>query len=44
MLEGPEQVFVGSRPSTLPARVNRVLADAAVRMATALQHLGYVGR
>ena len=44
VLEGPEQVFVGSRPSTLSARVNRVLADAAVRMATALQHLGYVGR
>ncbi len=44
MLEGPEGVFVGSRPSTLPARVNRVLADAAVRVATALQHLGYVGR
>ena len=44
VLEGPEQVFVGSRPSTLPARVNRVLADTAVRVATALQHLGYVGR
>ena len=44
VLEGPEQVFVGSRPSTLPAQVNRVLADAAVRVATALQHLGYVGR
>ena len=44
VLEGPEQVFVGSRPSTLPARVNRVLADASVRVATALQHLGYVGR
>ena len=39
-----EQVFVGSRPSTLPARVNRVIADAAVRVAIALQHLGYVGR
>ena len=44
VLEGPEQVFVGSRPSMLPARVNRVLADAAVRVATALQYLGYVGR
>ena len=44
VLEGPEQVFVGSRPSTLPARVNRVLAETAVRVATALQHLGYVGR
>ena len=44
VLEGPERVFVGSRPSTLPARVNQVLADTAVRVATALQHLGYVGR
>ncbi len=39
-----EQVFVGSRPSRLPERVNRVFADAAVRVAIALQHLGYVGR
>ena len=44
MLEGPEGLFVGSRPSTLPARANRVLADAAVRVATALQHLGNVDR
>ena len=44
VLEGPEQVFVGSRPSTLPEQVNRVLADSAVRVAIALQHLGYVGR
>ena len=44
LLEGPEQVFVGSRPTTLPARVTGVLADAAVRVATALQQVGYVGR
>ena len=44
VLEGPERVFVGSRPSTLPAPVNQVLADSALRVATALQHLGYVGR
>ena len=44
VLEGPEQVFVGSRPSTLPERVNRVVADAALRVAAALQQLGYVGR
>jgi len=44
VLEGAEQVFVGSRPSTLPAAVNRALADAALRVATALQQLGYVGR
>ena len=44
VLKGREQVFVGSRPTTLPAPVNRVLAEAAIRVATALQHLGYVGR
>ena len=43
VLAGPEQIFVGSRPSTLPAPVNRAVADAAVRVATALQQLGYVG-
>ena len=44
VLTGREQVFVGSRPTTLPPPVNRVLAEAAIRVATALQHLGYVGR
>jgi hypothetical protein len=44
VLQGPRQVFVGSRPSTLPEPVNRALADAATRVAKALQQLGYVGR
>ena len=44
ILEGPAQLFVGSRPSTLPAPVNRALADASRRVAGALQALGYVGR
>jgi hypothetical protein len=44
VLEGAEQVFVGSRPSTLPPAVNQALADAALRVTTALQPLGYVGR
>ena len=44
VLAGSEQVFVGSRPSTLPVPVNRAVAEAAVRVATALQQLGYVGR
>ena len=44
LLAGAEQLFVGSRPSTLPAPVNRALADASRRVAGALQALGYVGR
>ncbi len=44
ILEGRRKVFVGSRPSTLPDPVNRRLAQAAGRVAEALQALGYVGR
>jgi len=44
ILEGPQKVFVGSRPSGLPGPVNEALARAAVTVATALQSLGYVGR
>lgn len=44
ILRGPEQVFVGSRPSTLPAGVNEGLASAARQVAGSLQQLGYVGR
>ncbi len=44
ILEGKERVFVGSRPSTLPAPVNRKLGADAIRVAAALQELGYVGR
>ena len=44
ILTGEEGVFVGSRPSTLPASVNRRLGEAALRIAAAFQTLGYVGR
>jgi hypothetical protein len=44
ILEGERRVFVGSRPSTLPEEANRRLADAAGRVAEALQALGYAGR
>jgi len=44
ILEGPQKVFVGSRPSGLPGPVNEALARAAILVATALQRLGYVGR
>jgi hypothetical protein len=44
ILSGPERVFVGSRPSTLPDPVNRALVEASFVMATVFQHLGYVGR
>ena len=44
ILQGQRKVFVGSRPSTLPAPVNRRLAQAAGRVAEALQSLGYIGR
>ena len=44
ILEGPEQVFVGSRPSLLPQPIKDRLADAGLKVAAALQELGYVGR
>ena len=44
LLEGPERVFVGSRPTTMPTAVNDALASAALRVAGALQELGYIGR
>ena len=44
ILEGEERLFVGSRPSTLPAPVNRTLAASSGQVAGALQALGYVGR
>lgn len=44
ILEGEEKVFLGSRPSTLDPEVNEVLIEASLRVATALQFLGYVGR
>lgn len=44
ILEGEQKVFVGSRPSGLPQRVNEALGSSAILVASALQELGYVGR
>jgi hypothetical protein len=44
LLEGRRKVFVGSRPSTLPQRVNSAATEGSMAVALALQALGYVGR
>lgn len=44
ILEGPEKVFVGSRPLKLTHPIAVELGIASTRVATALQELGYVGR
>lgn len=44
ILDGPERMFVGSRPSTMPLAVNEALTQASLQVATALQQMGYVGR
>lgn len=44
ILDGPERVFVGSRPSTLPEPVNQALGDASLQVCKVLQQMGYVGR
>lgn len=44
ILEGDEQVFVGSRPSTLDEVVNASIAKASIAVAAAFQEMGYVGR
>ncbi len=44
ILKGKRGVFVGSRPSTLPEAVSRRMIGASLRLAEALQRLGYVGR
>ena len=44
ILEGEAGIFVGSRPSALPAVVEERLAHASLVVATALQQLGYLGR
>jgi hypothetical protein len=44
LLEGEHGVFLGSRPSTLPEPVDRALSESSLRVASALQALGYVGR
>ena len=44
LLEGPEKVFLGSRPSQLPTAVQRELRRVSMAVAAAFQTLGYVGR
>lgn len=44
ILEGPEKVFVGSRPSTLGPELDKRIGDGAVAVAESLQYLGYTGR
>jgi hypothetical protein len=44
LLEGDDQVFLGSRPSKLPRPVQDALSRAARTVARALQNRGYVGR
>ena len=44
LLEGEQGVFLGSRPSTLPAPVNEALGRASLQVASGLQALGYAGR
>jgi hypothetical protein len=44
ILEGEECSFVGSVPAELPERWQRRLAEDAMRLASALQFLGYFGR
>jgi hypothetical protein len=44
LLKGEERVFVGSRPSRLPAAVNWMIGRAALQVSAAFQAMGYVGR
>ena len=44
ILEGEEQVFLGSRPSRLGPEIDGTLAEASLAVASALQWMGYVGR
>lgn len=44
LLEGPEKVFLGSRPSRLGEAVHRDLARASMLVSAAFQAMGYVGR
>lgn len=44
ILEGDEQVFVGSRPSTLSDEVNGAIAESSRAISAAFQELGYSGR
>jgi hypothetical protein len=44
ILVGERKIFMGSRPSTLPAAVNQRLAQGSYAVACGLQGLGYMGR
>lgn len=44
ILKGDHKVFIGSRPSGLPAAVNEQMATASHEVAAGLQALGYLGR
>lgn len=44
LLEGEERVFLGSRPSGLPHRLEMELARSSLLISAAFQQLGYVGR
>ena len=44
LLEGPEKIFLGSAPSTLPEPLNQALSEASLQVGTALQRMGYIGR
>ncbi len=44
LLDGPEKVFLGSRPSTLPDPVNQAIGEASLQVSAVFQALGYVGR
>jgi hypothetical protein len=44
LLEGPEQVFLGSIPSRLGADINGELGRISLMIGTVYQALGYVGR
>jgi hypothetical protein len=44
LLKGEQQMFIGSRPSTLAAPVNEAIARYSVGLAAVFQRLGYVGR
>jgi hypothetical protein len=44
ILKGPEKIFVGSRPTTLPDSLNQELADVSRLLARVFRRLGYSGR
>lgn len=44
LLEGVEKVFLGSRPSRLPASLHAELTRASMLVSAAFQAMGYVGR